>query len=119
MSYSLSSARRMAAGAVGASAVAGALLFGAAPAANAAPAAMGPAHVATAPAFIAPQPAWWGHHHFWGHHHRGWFFHHHRGIFHRSTTFGGHDWTLTPAHPGDTLVLWGTGGGADDIASAP
>lgn len=27
--------------------------------------------------------------------------------------FGGFDWTLTPAHPGDTLVLWGTGGGAD------
>jgi hypothetical protein len=90
MSYSLSSARRIAAGAMGASAVTGALLFGAAPAANAAPAAMGPAHVATAPAFIAPQPAWWGHHHFWGHRHRGFFFHHHRGIFGRSTTFGGH-----------------------------
>jgi uncharacterized protein (TIGR03437 family) len=28
-------------------------------------------------------------------------------------SFGGLDWTLTPAHPGDTLVLWGTGGGAD------
>jgi uncharacterized protein (TIGR03437 family) len=27
--------------------------------------------------------------------------------------FGGFNWTLTPAHPGDTLVLWGTGGGAD------
>ncbi len=25
----------------------------------------------------------------------------------------GLNWTLTPAHPGDTLVLWGTGGGAD------
>jgi hypothetical protein len=94
MSYSLSSARRLAAGAVGAGAVAGAMLFGATPAANAAPAqmpaVMGPAHVATAPAFIAPQPDWWGHHHFWGHHHRGFFFHHHRGFFGRSTTFGGH-----------------------------
>jgi hypothetical protein len=97
MSYSLSSARRLAAGAVGATAVAGAMLFGATPAANAAPAHMpavvGPAHVATAPAFIAPQPAWWGHHHggfghhrgfgrhgFFGHHHRGFFRgHHHRG----------------------------------------
>jgi uncharacterized protein (TIGR03437 family) len=27
--------------------------------------------------------------------------------------FGGYNWTLTPAHPGDTLVFWGTGGGAD------
>ncbi|HUB58805.1 MAG TPA: hypothetical protein VMB04_27020 [Mycobacterium sp.] len=101
MSYSLSSARRLAAGAVGAGAVAGAMLFGATPAANAAPAqmpaVMGPAHVATAPAFIAPQPDWWGHHHgfghhrgfgrhgFWGHHRRGFFRgHHHRGWF------GGH-----------------------------
>ena len=30
-----------------------------------------------------------------------------------SVAFGGLDWTLSPAHPGDTLVLWGTGGGAD------
>ena len=30
-----------------------------------------------------------------------------------SLAFNGLDWTLTPAHPGDTLVLWGTGGGAD------
>jgi uncharacterized protein (TIGR03437 family) len=30
-----------------------------------------------------------------------------------SVAFGGYTWTLTPAHPGDTLVLWGTGGGAD------
>lgn len=30
-----------------------------------------------------------------------------------STSFGGFNWVLTPAHPGDTLVLWGTGGGAD------
>ena len=30
-----------------------------------------------------------------------------------SVAFGGFNWTLTPAHPGDTLVLWGTGGGAD------
>src|SRR6202049_3158327 len=26
---------------------------------------------------------------------------------------GGLNWALSPAHPGDTLVLWGTGGGAD------
>ena len=30
-----------------------------------------------------------------------------------SVSFNGYDWTLTPAHPGDTIVLWGTGGGAD------
>jgi uncharacterized protein (TIGR03437 family) len=30
-----------------------------------------------------------------------------------SVAFGGYNWTLTPAHPGDTLVFWGTGGGAD------
>ncbi len=30
-----------------------------------------------------------------------------------AVAFGGLNWTLTPAHPGDTLVLWGTGGGAD------
>ncbi len=30
-----------------------------------------------------------------------------------SVVFSGFTWTLTPAHPGDTLVLWGTGGGAD------
>jgi len=30
-----------------------------------------------------------------------------------SVAFGGLNWTLSPAHPGDTLVLWGTGGGAD------
>jgi trimeric autotransporter adhesin len=30
-----------------------------------------------------------------------------------SVGFNGYTWTLTPAHPGDTLVLWGTGGGAD------
>jgi len=30
-----------------------------------------------------------------------------------SVPFGGFTWTLTPAHPGDTLVFWGTGGGAD------
>ena len=30
-----------------------------------------------------------------------------------STAFGGYNWVLTPAHPGDTIVLWGTGGGAD------
>lgn len=30
-----------------------------------------------------------------------------------STDFNGYTWTLTPAHPADTLVFWGTGGGAD------
>jgi uncharacterized protein (TIGR03437 family) len=30
-----------------------------------------------------------------------------------SVAFGGYNWTLGPAHPGDTIVLWGTGGGAD------
>jgi uncharacterized protein (TIGR03437 family) len=27
--------------------------------------------------------------------------------------YDGYTWTLAPAHPGDTVVLWGTGGGAD------
>jgi uncharacterized protein (TIGR03437 family) len=35
-----------------------------------------------------------------------------------SLAFGGYTWTLTPAHPGDTLVLWGTGGGADPANDA-
>jgi trimeric autotransporter adhesin len=30
-----------------------------------------------------------------------------------SVAFGGYSYTLSPAHPGDELVLWGTGGGAD------
>ncbi len=30
-----------------------------------------------------------------------------------TVAFNGFTWTLSPAHPGDTLVLWGTGGGAD------
>ncbi len=30
-----------------------------------------------------------------------------------TVAFNGYDWTLTPARPGDTLVFWGTGGGAD------
>ena len=62
MSISLSSARRLAVSAVGASAVAGAMLFGATPAANAAPAPApqmtGLAHVA--PAAWHPQPAYGG-----------------------------------------------------------
>jgi trimeric autotransporter adhesin len=29
--------------------------------------------------------------------------------------FNGLNWTLAPAHPNDTLVLWGTGGGADSL----
>lgn len=32
-----------------------------------------------------------------------------------SVNFGGNTWTLSPAHPGDTIVLWGTGGGADAL----
>ena len=35
-----------------------------------------------------------------------------------STASGGYNWTLTPAHPGDTVVLWGTGGGADPANDA-
>jgi uncharacterized protein (TIGR03437 family) len=35
-----------------------------------------------------------------------------------SVSFGGYSWTLSPAHPGDTLVLWGTGGGADPANDA-
>ena len=65
MSISLSSTRRLAASAVGASAVAGALLFGAAPAANAAPApapqVVGLAHFApAAPVGFHAQPVRWG-----------------------------------------------------------
>ena len=30
-----------------------------------------------------------------------------------SLSSGGYNWILSPAHAGDTLVLWGTGGGAD------
>jgi hypothetical protein len=30
-----------------------------------------------------------------------------------SISYGGFDYTLSPAHPGDEVVLWGTGGGAD------
>lgn len=30
-----------------------------------------------------------------------------------SVAYGGYNWSLSPAHPGDTVVLWGTGGGAD------
>ena len=75
MSYSLSSARRIAAGALGAGAVAGAMLFGATPAANAAPAApipavVGPMHVAP-PAF-GGRGGFWGHQGFLGGHHRWW-----------------------------------------------
>jgi uncharacterized protein (TIGR03437 family) len=35
-----------------------------------------------------------------------------------SVKFGGYTWTLSPAHPGDELVLWGTGGGADTANDA-
>jgi uncharacterized protein (TIGR03437 family) len=32
-----------------------------------------------------------------------------------SVAFNGLTWTLSPAHPGDSLVFWGTGGGADPV----
>jgi uncharacterized protein (TIGR03437 family) len=35
-----------------------------------------------------------------------------------STSSGGFTFALTPAHPGDTVVLWGTGGGADPANDA-
>ena len=82
MLISVTSARRLAASAVGATAVAGAMLFGATPAANAAPApapqAVGLHHVA--PAAWHPHPGFRHHgHRGFGHHHRGFGRHHHRG----------------------------------------
>jgi len=65
MSISLSSARRIAAGAVGASAVAGAMLFGAIPMAQAA-SVPAPAPAA-APGAIHVSPASSGHHHHHSH----------------------------------------------------
>ncbi|MFZ0230826.1 MAG: hypothetical protein WA622_11965 [Mycobacterium sp.] len=62
MSISLSLARRLAAGAVGTSAVAGAMLFGALPAANAA-LAPAPQTVGTTVGTAHVAPVWWGHHH--------------------------------------------------------
>jgi uncharacterized protein (TIGR03437 family) len=35
-----------------------------------------------------------------------------------SVAYSGYNWTLSPAHPGDALVLWGTGGGADPANDA-
>ena len=67
MTISLSSARRIAAGAVGAGAVAGAMLFGAIPMAQAA-SAPAPVPTATQGAFHVA-PVWWGHHH--SHRHGG------------------------------------------------
>jgi hypothetical protein len=65
MSISLSSARRIAAGAVGASAVAGAMLFGAIPMAQAASV---PAPATTAaPGAIQVTPVTNGHHHHHSH----------------------------------------------------
>jgi hypothetical protein len=94
MSNSLTSARRLAAGAVGATAVAGAMLFGATPAANAAPAhipaVVGPMHVAPeAPAGFHALPVrgghgGWGH---WGHH--GGFGRGHHGFGRGHHGFGG------------------------------
>lgn len=94
---SVSSARRVGAGVIGAGLVAGSLLFGATGTAQAAPApvtvsgpmsAGGPAFVNNEPAVIpavptgfgnAPQPEWFfhHHHHFFGHHHHHFFRHHH------------------------------------------
>jgi hypothetical protein len=88
MSVSLTSVRRLAASAVGASAVACAMLFGATPAANAAPAAPMPQVVGLH--HVGPPlrggyghggfghggyGRGWGHGGYgrgWGHHHRGW-----------------------------------------------
>ena len=65
MSISLSSARRIAAGAVGASAVAGAMLFGAIPMAQAASAP--PPATTAAPGAIQVTPVTNGHHHHHSH----------------------------------------------------
>lgn len=99
MSISMTSARRLAASAVGATAVAGAMLFGATPAANAAPAVPPPAAVGlhhVAPASWHPRPVRHGFGHggygrrgFWGHH-RG--FGHHRGHGYGHGGFGRHGW---------------------------
>jgi hypothetical protein len=61
LSTSMSSARRLAVGAIGAGAVAGAMLFGATPAANAASAV--PAPTVGGPYHYHVAPAFWGHHH--------------------------------------------------------
>jgi hypothetical protein len=75
MSISLSSARRLAVGAVGTSAVAGAMLFGAIPMAQAASV---PATAPTAaPGAIHVAPAFFGHHH-----------HHSHGGLHAFDFFG-------------------------------
>jgi|HubBroStandDraft_3_1064219.scaffolds.fasta_scaffold832115_1 hypothetical protein len=75
MSISLSSARRLAVGAAGASAVAGAMLFGAIPMAQAASV---PATApAAAPGAIHVAPAFFGHHH-----------HHSHGGLHAFDFFG-------------------------------
>jgi hypothetical protein len=69
MSISLFSVRRVVAGAVGASALAGAMLFGAMPLANAASTtAMAPADASGGAIHAAP--AFFGHHHH-DHHHGG------------------------------------------------
>ncbi len=68
MSISLSSARRLAAGAVGAAAVAGGLLFGALPAANAAAPAV---YAPTATGLHHVQPVFLGGHHHHTHRHGG------------------------------------------------
>jgi hypothetical protein len=65
LSTSMSSARRLAVGAIGAGAVAGAMLFGATPAANAASAVPNAASAVPAPTVGGPYhvaPVFWGHH---------------------------------------------------------
>jgi hypothetical protein len=70
MTITLSSARRLATGAIGASAVAGAILFGASPVVNAAPAHapafVGPAHVAPVRGGGDGDGGGGGHGHGWG-----------------------------------------------------
>lgn len=86
MSIHMSAVRGIAAGAVGAGAVTGALLFGALPAAQAAPAPVPQTASVQLADFVSPlvapegmpiggAPMWWGHHHHhWWHHGFG---HHH------------------------------------------
>lgn len=98
MTISTNSFRRVAAGAIGAGMVAGAVMTGAAGTAQAAPEgfsapppatvqladtplALGGQPQAAGPGALAagwhagPMPQWWGHHHWWRHHHHH-FWHH-------------------------------------------
>ena len=80
MSISLSSVRRLTVLALGASAVAGGMLFGALPAANAAAPAV---YAPTAVGLHQVQPAFFGHHHHDLHHHT-----HRHGGLHIGGLFG-------------------------------